>query len=258
MNRGKRFENKVVIVTGASSGIGRAAALEFAGEGATVVLAARRMQACEEAVREIRDGGGEALALCCDVTDAQSTERMVADAVQRYGRLDCAFNNAGIAGDIRKPTHEHSLENWNQVITTNLTSIFLCMKHEIPAMLASNGGAIVNNSSIYGLVASNVGHVPYAASKYGVIGLTQSAAVEYATQGLRVNAVCPGYTWTERMREGYAGLKPHFERNVHPHIPMDRLGEMTEIARLVLWLASDEASYVTGQAIAADGGWVAK
>lgn len=258
MNTGKRFKDKVVIVTGASSGIGRAAALEFAAEGASVVLAARRKQACEETVGEIRAGGGAAMAVGCDVTDAKATERMVAETLTRYGRLDCAFNNAGIAGDIRKPTHEQSPENWNEVIMTNLTSVFLCMKYEIPAMLAGGSGAIVNNSSIYGLVASNVGHVPYAASKYGVIGLTQSAAVEYATQGLRVNAVCPGYTWTERMREGYAGLKTHFERNVHPHIPMDRLGEMTEIARLVLWLASDEASYVTGQAIAADGGWVAK
>lgn len=258
MKTRKRFEDKVVLVTGASSGIGKATAGEFAREGARVVLVARRVDACEEAAREIRAEGGEALALRCDVTEARETERMVAETLRHYGRLDCAFNNAGIAGEMQKPTHEHSLENWNLVIATNLTSMFLCMKHEIPAMVKRGGGAIVNNASIYGLVASNVGHVPYAASKYGVVGLSKTAAVEYATQGLRVNAVCPGYTWTEQMHENYSEIPDHFERKVKPHIPMDRLGEMSEIAQLVLWLASDEASYVTGQAIAADGGWVAK
>ncbi len=253
-----RFHGKTVIVTGASSGIGRTAAIEFGREGASVVLAARRLDACEETASAIRDLGGEACAIRCDITDEGDVRRLVEAAVERFGRLDCAFNNAGIAGDIRKPTHEHSLDNWNQVIATNLTSVFLAMKHEIAAMLECGGGAIVNNSSIYGLVGSNVGHVPYAASKFGVVGLTQTAAVEYAAQGIRVNAVCPGYTWTELMRERHRELSAHFERNVLPDIPMRRLADMTEIARLVLWLASDEASYVTGQAIAADGGWVAK
>ena len=132
------------------------------------------------------------------------------------------------------------------------------MKYEIPEMLKTGGGAIVNNASVFGLVGSTVGHVPYAASKYGVVGLTQTAAYEYASQGLRVNAVCPGYTRTEKMQENCENDPERFEQGIKPQIPMGRLGEMVEIARLVLWLASDEASYVTGQAIAADGGWVAK
>lgn len=161
--------------------------------------------------------------------------------------------------DLRRiQTHEHSKENWDQVISVNLTSVFLSMKYEIPEMLKTGGGSIVNNSSIFGLVGSTVGHAPYAASKHGVVGLTQTAAYEYARQGLRVNALCPGYTRTERMQANCDNDPERFEQAIRPQIPMDRLGEMEEIARLALWLASDEASYVTGQAIAADGGWVAK
>jgi len=253
-----RFKEKVVLVTGASSGIGRATACEFAREGARVVLAARRLDACEQCAAEIREQGGEAVAVRCDMTIEEEVMATVAEAVRQFGQLDCAFNNAGIAGDIRRRTHEHSLANWDEVVATNMTSMFLCMKHELCAMLNSGRGAIVNNASIYGLVASNVGHAPYAASKYGVVGLTQTAAVEYARDGIRVNAVCPGYTWTEQMRDRHAELSDHFQQHVLPDIPMNRLAEMTEIARLVLWLASDEASYVTGQAIAADGGWVAQ
>ncbi len=254
----QRFQGKTIIITGASSGIGKQTAIAFGKAGARVALAARRLEACEQTAEAIRAGGGEALALQADVASEDDVQRMVALTVERFGRLDGAFNNAGIAGDIRKPTHEQSKQNWDEVLTTNLTSVFLSMKHEIPALLDSGGGAIVNNASIYGLVASNVGHTPYAASKYGVIGLTQTAAIEYARQKIRVNAVCPGYTWTELMRERYDEMAEHFKHNVLPHIPMNRLAEMTEIAGLVLWLASEEASYVTGQAIAADGGWVAK
>ena len=254
----KRFRDKVVIVTGASSGIGRATAIEFGKEGARIALAARRLDECERAAEEVRAAGGEAIAIRTDVTDADSIRTMVAKTVEAYGGLDCAFNNAGIAGEISLPTHEHSKENWDNVISVNLTSVFLSMKYEIPEMLKTGGGAIVNNSSIYGLVGSTVGHVPYVASKYGVIGLTQTAAYEYAKLGIRVNAVCPGYTRTENMQASYDEGPERFDREVMPHIPMDRFGEMVEIARLVLWLASDEAGYVTGQAIAADGGWVAK
>lgn len=253
----KRFQDKVVIVTGASSGIGKATAIEFGKEGARVALSARRLDECEKSVEAVRAAGGEAIAIQTDVTDYDDIKRMVATTIEAYGRLDCAFNNAGIAGEISMPTHEHSKENWDRVISVNLTSVFLSMKYEIPEMLKTGGGAIVNNASIFGLVGSTVGHAPYAASKYGVIGLTQTAAYEYAKQGLRVNAVCPGYTRTEKMQENCERDPERFERKIRPSIPMDRLGEMVEIARLVLWLASDEASYVTGQAIAADGGWVA-
>jgi len=254
----QRFQDKVVIVTGASSGIGKATAIEFGKEGAKVALAARRSDECERAAQAVKAAGGDAIAIQTDVTNCDDVERMVAKTVETYGRLDCAFNNAGIAGEIDTPTHEHSKENWDHVIAVNLTSVFLSMKYEIPEMLKTGGGSIVNNSSIYGLVGSTVGHVPYVASKYGVIGITQTAAYEYARSGLRVNAVCPGYTRTENMQVSYDENPERFKEAVMPHIPMDRLAEMVEIARLVLWLASDEASYVTGQAIAADGGWVAK
>ena len=253
----KRFEDRVVIVTGASSGIGRATAIEFGKEGASVVLAARRLRECEKAAEAVVSEGGDAIAVRTDVTVHEDIKNLVATTIDEYGRLDCAFNNAGIAGDIDTPTHEHTKANWDKVIGVNLTSIFLSMKHEIPEMLKSGGGAIVNNASIYGLVGSTVGHVPYVASKYGVVGVTQTTAYEYATHGIRVNAVCPGYTRTEEMQESYEEDPERFEQKVIPHVPMNRFGEMSEIARLVLWLASEEASFVTGEAIAADGGWVA-
>lgn len=254
----KRFQDKVVIVTGASSGIGKATAIEFGREGARVVVSARRLDECEKSAEAVRAAGGEAITVQTDVTDPDDIERMVARTVETFGRLDCAFNNAGIAGEISKPTHEHAKENWDRVISVNLTSVFLSMKYEVTEMLKTGGGSIVNNASIYGLVGSTVGHVPYVASKYGVVGVTRTAAYEYATRGIRVNAVCPGYTRTEAMQVGYDADTDRFEREVMPNIPMARFGEMVEIARLVLWLASDEAGYVTGQAIAADGGWVVK
>lgn len=253
-----RFEDKVVIVTGASSGIGKATAIEFGKEGAKVAVAARRLDECEKTAAAVKATGGDAFAVQVDVNSHDDIRRMVDQTVEMYGRLDCAFNNAGIAGETGLPTHKHSKENWDEVISVNLTSVFLSMKYEIPQMLKTGGGSIVNNSSIYGLVAATVGHVPYAASKYGVVGITQTAAYEYARQGIRVNAVCPGFTRTEQMQLLMDEDPGRFTEQIVPHIPMDRLGEMTEIARLVLWLASDEASYVTGQAIAADGGWVAK
>lgn len=255
---GNRFQDKVVIVTGASSGIGKAAAIAFGKEGAKVSLSARRLDACEETAEAVRAAGGEAIAIQTDVVNADEIEHMVIKTVEAFGRLDCAFNNAGIAGDVSIPTHEHSLENWHQVISVNLTSVFLSMKYEIPEMLKAGAGSIVNNASIYGLVAATIGHAPYAASKYGMIGLTQTAAYEYATKGIRVNAVCPGYTRTELAQSNIDANPDRWEQAIIPDIPMGRLGEMSEIASLVLMLASDDASYITGQAIAADGGWVAK
>ncbi|MBS3763931.1 MAG: glucose 1-dehydrogenase [Planctomycetes bacterium] len=254
---GKRFQDKVVIVTGASSGIGKATAIAFGKEGAKLALSARRVDECETTAAAVCDAGGEAVVIRMDVTNDGDIRNMVAETVNAFGRIHCAFNNVGIAGETGIPTHEHSKENWDQVISVNLTSVLLSMKYEIAEMLKTGGGTIVNNSSIYGLVGSTIGHVPYVASKYGIIGVTQTAAFEYAEKNIRVNAVCPGFTRTERMQELYEQDPDRVNDRILPRIPMGRLGEMDEIARVVLWLASEEASYVTGQAVAADGGWIA-
>jgi NAD(P)-dependent dehydrogenase (short-subunit alcohol dehydrogenase family) len=249
----RRFDGKVVIVTGATSGIGREAAIRFAREGASVVVAARRQTQGNAVVEEIRKASGEAMFVRTDVSDPASVEAMVAAAVARYGRLDCAFNNAGIAGETTKRTADHSKENWDSVLATNLTGVWLSMKYEIPAMLENGGGAIVNTSSVYGLTRSDIGHVPYAVSKHGVIALTKSAAYEYAKRGLRVNAVCPGWTHSEMVDPGLE-TNEKFRAFVEGQVPMGRVADASEIADAVLWLCSSEASYVTGHAMSVDGG----
>ncbi len=254
----QRFQDKVVLVTGATSGIGKVCALAFAREGARVVVVGRRLEEGEKTVKQIKDEGGEGFFIQTDVSRSQEVMNMVALTIQTYGRLDCAFNNAGISGDAFMSTADHSEENWDTVMSINLKGVWLCMKYQIPEMLKNGGGAIVNNSSIYGLAASTVGHVPYAVSKHGVIGLTKTAAFEYAKQGIRVNAICPGYTHTEMVDSALEALPDLFEKVLVNDIPMGRIAEVEEIANAVLWLSSDEASFVTGQALAPDGGWLAK
>ncbi len=249
----RRFDGKVVIVTGATSGIGREAAIRFAREGASVVVAARRQTQGDAVVEEIRKASGEAMFVRTDVADPASVAAMVAATLARYGRLDCAFNNAGIGGETTKRTADHSKENWDAVLATNLTGVWLSMKHEIPAMLANGGGAIVNTSSVYGLTRSDIGHAPYAVSKHGVIALTKSAAFEYAKRGLRVNAVCPGWTHSEMIDPGL-DANEKFRAFVEGQVPMGRVADASEIADAVLWLCSGEASYVTGHAMSVDGG----
>ena len=244
---------KVALVTGAASGIGVASALAFAEAGATVAVCDRDRAGAEATAKLIGDAGAEACAVGVDVTDAAQVQAMVEEVVGRFGRLDCAHNNAGITGPTAL-TADYDPEQWDLVLAVNLTGVFHCLRHELAAMLRSGGGAIVNTASFSGLVA-----VPriaaYVASKHGVVGLTKAAAVEYGRKGIRVNAVCPGSTRTP-MVDGFSGGDPRVEEALAAVSPMRRLAEPEEIARTVVWLCSDEASFVNGHALAVDGGAV--
>jgi NAD(P)-dependent dehydrogenase (short-subunit alcohol dehydrogenase family) len=247
----KSFENKVIIVTGAGSGIGRATALAFAQEGAKVVVSDFHEQEGQETVSQIRSLGAEAYFIKCDVSQEPQVKELVEKTIQKYGRLDCAYNNAGIEG-APSSTVECSSENWDRTIDTNLKGVWLCMKYEIPEMLKHGKGSIVNCSSIAGLVGFET--IPaYVASKHGVIGLTETAALEFAKKNIRVNAVCPGAIHTPMLDRFTKGE----EQQMANQDPMGRIGRPEEIAESVLWLCSDKASYVTGQSLAVDGGWVA-
>jgi NAD(P)-dependent dehydrogenase (short-subunit alcohol dehydrogenase family) len=242
------FEGKVAVVTGAASGIGRATALAYAREGGRVLVSDLNVAGAEETVGMIRAGGGEAAAIRTDVSRPEECEAMVARAVELYGRLDCACNNAGIGGE-QAPVANVSVEGWNRVIAVNLSSVFYSMKYEIPAMLAGGGGAIVNMASILGAVGF-AGAAGYVAAKHGMVGLTKNAALEYATQGVRVNAVGPAFIRTPLV----AGL----EDAVLPLHPMGRLGTPEEVADLVLFLSSGRASFITGSYYPVDGGYLAR
>lgn len=248
------LEGKVALVTGGSSGIGRATALAFGRAGAKVVVAARRAQEGEETAAMIRAEGGEGLFVQTDVSHAGDAEAMVGKTVEAYGRLDCAFNNAGI---VRRPasTADCPEEVWDQIIQVNLKGVWLCMKYEIPEMLKSGGGAIVNNASVAGLTGLR-NFSAYTASKHGVVGLTRAAALEYAKAGLRINAVCPGYVETPLNEK--ALQDPEFRARVLAREPVGRVGESKEVAEAVAWLCSDAASFVTGHAMAVDGGYMAQ
>ena len=224
-------------------------------EGASVVVADVDVERGEETVAEIERNGGVAVFVRADVADPDDATALVAAAVRHFGRLDYAFNNAGVEGT-PMPTADCDLDNWNRTIAVNLTGVFLCMRAEIPAMLDSGGGAIVNNSSVAGLVGF-AGIPAYAASKHGVLGLTKAAALEYATQGIRVNAVCPGVIQTEMITRFTHGDATAAAALLETE-PIGRLGTPDEIAESVIWLCSDRSSYVTGQALAVDGGFVAR
>ena len=246
---------KIGLITGGSSGIGRAAALAFAREGAKVVIGNRRIAEGEETVELVRQAGGEAILVRTDVTKAAEVESLVAKAVEAYGRLDCAFNNAGIAGEMAK-TADCSEENWDRTIRVNLTGVWLAMKYEIRQMLKQGGGVIVNNASTAGLVGMRGGPA-YSASKGGVVQLTRTAALEYSKLGIRVNAVCPGFIATP-MTGGHARSSPDLEAWMKKVEPMGRLGTPEEVAEAVVWLASDAASFTTGHPLVMDGGLVAQ
>ena len=249
------FTGKVALVTGAGSGIGRAAATAFAARGARVAVADINAEGGAETVDTIVAAGGEAVFVLTDVTRGTDVAALVAATVERWGRLDYAHNNAGTVGPTAY-TADYAEEDWDRVVAINLTSVFLCIKHEVPAMIAGGGGAIVNTSSGAGLVGFP-GMPAYVATKHGVIGLTKASAIEYARAGIRINAVCPGSTRTA-MLEGFMGGDPKMERMMAGGTPLHRLAEAHEIAAAVVWLCSDEASFVTATAMPVDGGAVAQ
>ena len=242
----------VALITGAGSGLGQAVAQRFGEAGASVVVADIDDEGGGRTVERIRDAGGEALFCEADVSDPGAVETIVDVATEEYGGLDYAVNNAGISGE-PAPIGEQSLENWQQVIGVNLSGVFHGLRYEIPALLEHGGGAIVNMSSVAGNVASPQ-LAPYVASKHGVLGLTKNAAVEYSEEDIRVNAVCPGIIGTP-LTEG-SGDDSEMVAQAKAATPMNRLGKPTEIADAIMWLCSDEASYVTGEAINVDGGYV--
>ena len=251
----KALDGKVALVTGGSSGIGRAAALAFAREGSRVVIADVLVEGSEETKRMIEQAGGEAIFVKADVSKARQVEALIKKAVEAFGRLDCAFNNAGVGG-VRARTANHEEDDWDRIMNINLKGVWLCMKYEIQQMLEQGGGVIVNTASVAGLVGFD-GTPAYVASKHGVVGLTKGAALEYAKSGIRVNAVCPGVIRTPMIDRTVSKL-PHMAEVYRTMHPIGRLGEPEEIAEAVIWLCSDAASFVTGHAMAVDGGLTAQ
>ena len=248
----ERLQGKVALITGGGSGMGRASCLLFAGEGAKVLVVDRVATAGDETVQLIRDAGGEACFVEADVAEASDADMMVATAVATYGRLDILFNNAGIEGPSTKLL-DYREDNWHRVIAVNLTAVYYAMRAAIPSMIEQGGGVILSTASVAGLVGLARSSA-YSAAKAGVIGLSRTVALEYGPQNIRVNCICPGFIDTPMLGR-VLGDRP--QTVLVPHAPLRRVGQAEDIARAALYLASDEAAYVTGVPFVVDGGYIA-
>ncbi len=249
----KTLENKVAVVTGGTSGIGKATAIALGAAGAKVVFSGRRESEGEQTANSLREAGVDCLFVKSDVASETDVRSLIQQTVDKYGQLDCAFNNAGIDSPT-KPLHQQSIEDFDKLMAINVRGVFLCMKYEVQQMLTQGAGVIVNNSSMGGLIAF-AGISPYNASKHAVMGLTRAAALDYAKQGIRINAINPGLIATEMMDRLSTGGTP--EQLASSIVPMGRLGQSEEIAAAVVFLCSDAASYMTGQSLVLDGGYTA-
>lgn len=249
MSRPDRFTGRVALVTGAASGIGQATAVAFAREGARVAILDRTADALQPTAEAVREAGGEGLVLACDIARSEQVEAAIAETVATFGRLDIAFNNAGVE-NVAAPVAEIALADWDRILDINLRGTFVCMKHEIAQMLRQGGGVIVNTASGAG-IRGVAGGASYAASKHAVIGLTKSAALDYASANIRVNAVLPGNIATPMMDRFTGG---DIQKAIDLE-PVGRLGRPEEIAEAVLWMSADLGAFVTGAAVSVDGGW---